>query len=92
MYFYFVEIIKNLIKKTLCPLRSLVMEVKMDGSHNLYLLNMFKNSTLFEKNFLLAKTAQKVRDSEKDCSKFCVLYSVNRSVLSVIKNLCSKLF
>ena len=38
MYFYFVEIIKNLIKKTLCPLRSLVMEVKMDGSHNLYFI------------------------------------------------------
>ena len=28
-------IIKNPIKKTLCPLRSLVMEVKMDGFHNL---------------------------------------------------------
>ena len=32
-----------------------------DKFNNLYLLNMFKNSTLFEKNFLLAKTAPKFR-------------------------------
>ena len=72
MYFYFVEIIKNLIKKTLCPLRSLVMEVKMDGSHNLYFLNMFQNSTLFGTIYFLVKTAPKVRGWGKDYQELYV--------------------
>lgn len=38
--------------------------------HNLYFWRMFKISTLFEKNLLLVKTAQEVRGSGKDYSKF----------------------
>ena len=58
MYFYFVEIIKNLIKKTLCPLKNLLMEVKMDSFHNLYLmeyvqkLNSLWNMLSVSKNYL----------------------------------------
>ncbi|PZP15068.1 MAG: hypothetical protein DI602_02890 [Aliarcobacter butzleri] len=41
---------------------------------------MFKNSTLFEKNFLLAKTAPKFRGGGRNCFYFCFLITVSRSI------------